>query len=96
MIAIQHDSNYTATKRKVCLGPGTKIQASGNLFCRKISPLNVLLNCWDFFAKIGGGGAAFYPSDGTNVGEQAKKFTFIFIRPLTSHRSRDDGFALQC
>ena len=26
--AIQHDSDCTVTKRKVCLGPGTKIQAS--------------------------------------------------------------------
>ena len=28
-----HDSNYRATKRKVCLGPGTEIQGTGNLFC---------------------------------------------------------------
>ena len=28
-----HDSNYRATERKVCLGPGTEIQGSGNLFC---------------------------------------------------------------
>ena len=28
-----HDSNYRATKRKLCLGPGTEIQGTGNLFC---------------------------------------------------------------
>ena len=34
--AIPHDSNYTATKKKVCLGPGTEIQVTGELFCRKM------------------------------------------------------------
>ena len=28
-----HDSNYRATKRKLCLGPRTEIQGTANLFC---------------------------------------------------------------
>ena len=34
--AFLHDSNYRATSRKVCLGPGTEIQVTAKLFCRKI------------------------------------------------------------
>ena len=33
-----HDSNYRATSRKVCLGPGTEIQVTAKLFCLKIGP----------------------------------------------------------
>ena len=39
------------TATKVCLGPGTEIQGTGSLFCRKIGPPI----CWDFFADLGGG-----------------------------------------
>ena len=36
--AFLHDSNYRATSRKVCLGPGTEIQVTAKLFCLKIGP----------------------------------------------------------
>jgi len=32
-----HDFGCTTTNRKVCLGPGTEIEVSGKLFCRKVS-----------------------------------------------------------
>ena len=51
-----HDSNYLATKRKVCLGPGTEIQGAGKLFWRKIGPPICSRICWDVFADFGGGG----------------------------------------
>ena len=47
--ALQHNSNYTATKRKVCLGP------LGSCLTKKSVRQNVLPNCWDFFAEMGGG-----------------------------------------
>ena len=54
---IQHDSNYTATKRKVCLGPGTRPLES--CFAEKSVLPNFLPSCWDFFAKMGGGAPCF-------------------------------------
>ena len=50
-----HDCNNRATKRKVCLGPGTEIQGTGSLFWRKIGPPICLPICWDFFADLGAG-----------------------------------------
>ena len=32
-VGFPHDSNYRGTERKVCLGPGTEIHGTGNLFC---------------------------------------------------------------
>ena len=53
-----HDSNYTATKRKVCLGPRTNIRVTGKLFCQKIgSPICSADFFCDFFSNFGGGGA---------------------------------------
>ena len=45
-----------ATKRKVCLGPGTKIQAAGKRFCRKISPPKCSAELSGFLCRKGGGG----------------------------------------
>ena len=36
--AFLHDSNYRATSRKVCLGPGTEMQVIVKLFCLKTGP----------------------------------------------------------
>ena len=49
------DSNDRATNRKVCLGPGTEIQGTGNLFWRKIGQPISSPFCWDFFADLGAG-----------------------------------------
>ena len=38
------------------MAPGTEIQGTGSLFCRKIGPLICSLICWDFFADLWGGG----------------------------------------
>ena len=39
----------------MCLGPGTEIQVTGNLYWRKIGPPICLPICWDFFADLGAG-----------------------------------------
>ena len=52
-----HMTPTTATKRKVCLGPGTEIQGTGSLFWQKIGPPICSLICspigWDFFTDLG-------------------------------------------
>ena len=56
---IPHDSNCTTTKRKVCLGPGTKIQVTGKLFCRKIGLPICFTDLLGFLRRFffwGGGG----------------------------------------
>ena len=60
----------------MCLGPGTEIQGTGNLFCRKIGLPICSPICWEFLADWGGGfcDAAFFavssschPKDGTST-----------------------------
>ena len=42
----------------MCLGPGTAIQVSGKLFCRKIGPLICFADFVRMSSLIGGGGGA--------------------------------------
>ena len=55
----------------MCLGPGTEIQGTGNLFCRNISPPICSPIIWDFFADLGGGG--FESDYGTDVSDDRRQ-----------------------
>ena len=48
----------------MCSGPGTEIQGTGSLFCRKIGAPICLPICWDFFTDLGGGGGTRVPGGG--------------------------------
>ena len=67
--------DHVQTERQK-LGPGTEIQGTGCLFCRKISPPI----CWDFFADLGGGGGV-----GGHVWSPRTKGSGLFFAPTTHH-----------
>ena len=59
------------------LGPGTEIQGTGSLFCRKIGPPI----CWDFFADFGGGGCKYshHPVVVIHVADAGRPLSIVVV-----------------